>query len=155
MNKKLLLFTILFVCESLIKSAYGDCSAFTCSNLAVGTGQRCLLTDSQCKVHYDSCAGLQQAECTSNNILFSEPSSKCSMVNGVCTKTERPCEEYSIVSNLGVLCKNLKASSDDKICVLKLDNTCTEEDKSAYGCTTEGTCTQKIPIDGNNKIEPL
>ena len=81
------------------------------------------------------------------------------MLNGRCClyKKERLCEEYSIVSNLGVLCKNLKASSDDKICVLKLDNTCTEEDKSAYGCstTTEGTCTQKIPIDGNNKIEPL
>ena len=157
MNQKILLFTIIFVCESLIKSAYDDGSAFTCPKLAVGTGERCLLTDSQCKVHYDSCTGLDQIKCTSNNILFSEPSSKCSMVDGACTKTERLCEEYSIVSNLGVLYKDLKASSDDKICVLKLDNTCTEEDKSAYGCssTTEGICIQKIPIDGNNKIEPL
>ena len=158
MNKKLLLFTILFVCESLIKSAYDDCSAFTCSKLAVGTGERCLLTGSQCIVHYDSCTGLNQEKCTANNILFSEPSSKCSWANDACSKTDRPCEEYSIVSNLGVLCKNLKASSDDKICVLNgATSACTEQLKSAYGCsiTTGGTCTDKIPIDVNNMIEPL
>ena len=158
MNKRLLLFTILFVCESLIKSAYDDCSAFTCSKLSVGTGEKCLLTNSQCEVHYDSCQSITDGTKCESNILSSEPYSKCTWGTS-CTKTNRLCEDYSTVSSLGVICKNLKTADDNtKICVLNgATSVCTQELKSVYGCSTssEGTCTDKIPIDENNKIEPL
>ena len=157
MNRKLLLFTILFVCESLINSAYDDCSAFTCSKLKVETGEKCYLTGSKCQVHNDDCTKLTtQADCESN-ILFKELKSKCSW-DTTCKKADRKCADYSPVSSLGVVCKELKTTDDtSKICVLN-GNTCKEELKSEYGCSStenEANCKAQIPIDGNNKIEPL
>ena len=157
MNRKLVLFTILFVCQSLIHSAYDDCSAFTCSNLKVETGEKCYLTGSKCQVHNDDCTKIESEEECNSNILFKELKYKCFWDGTSCTRVERKCEDYS--PSLGVACKDLKTADNTKICVLDgKTETCSEQLKSAYGCSStdsEDSCKAQIPIDQNNKIEPL
>ena len=157
MNRKLLLFTILFVCQSLIHSAYDDCSAFTCSKLKVETGEKCYLTGSKCQVHKDDCTKIDSEEECNSNILFNELKYKCFWDETSCTRVDRKCADYS--PNLDVACKDLKTTDNTKICVLDGETeTCSEKLKSAYGCSStdsEASCKAQIPIDENNKIEPL
>ena len=158
MNRRLLLFfTILLISESLIKSAYNDCNAFSCSKLNVESGQKCELYNSKCTLLYNSCTGIGSDKCNENILLYNEPSFKCDYQEGECQKTERPCSEYPIVSSLGVTCKSLQVSNPEtKICVLT-GNNCEEKDKSAYGCSASDAtdCGNQTPIDENNKVEPL
>ena len=144
MNRKLLLFTILFICQNLINSAYDDCSAFTCSKLAPEPGLKCDLIQNQCQSHYEDCSTIDN-ENTCNSNLLKDLKLKCSWdasKTPKCQTIPRICSEYSSLMAYGVTCNSLAASATNKKCIL-VGGSCVEEE----GCTGDNTsCSTHKPL---------
>ena len=109
--------------------------------------KRCAFNNGQCKAYYNLCSDAKTESICTSNIPQSPAESSCLWDGTNCNAVLKSCSQYPNLKDLGVLCKDLKAS-DGKTCVLN-GNTCEEVEKAdceTYIESDSNVCKQYKPI---------
>ena len=154
MNRKIILFALLFIYQYLLITTADECSTYfetykniQCKAINLNSTHQCLYSNNKCYTFYKTCSSysVKEGQKIDKNICSSITAStdaricKVNEQSNTCEEVNRECEDY----NGKIDCQNLQAGTNQR-CVL-FNGKCEAHYKRCNYITEQGKCDLNIP----------